>query len=129
MSYELYGYLIGKDFHFDIENKCLYRLTTSATEKNLIFGAMHFNDTMMNLFLYLLRHARDKSISKDELLKHIWEENDLSPSTQRLWQVYTSLNRKINALGVPDGFIQYSKSKGYKIEYNDIKPLYFEGRL
>lgn len=125
MSYELYGYLIGKDFHFDIENKCLYRLTTNATEKNLIFGAMHFNDTMMNLFLYLLCHARDKSISKDELLKNIWEENDLSPSTQRLWQVYTSLTRKIYAMGVPDGFIQYSRLTGYKIEYTDIRPLYY----
>jgi Transcriptional regulatory protein, C terminal. len=127
MNYELYGYLIGKDFHFDIENKCLYRLTTSGTEKNLIFGAMHFNDTMLNLFLYLLSNGRGKNVSKDELLKYIWEENNLSPSTQRLWQVYTSLNKKIEALGVPEGFIQYSKSTGYTIAYNDITPLYYKG--
>lgn len=126
MNYELYGFLIGKDIHFDIENKCLYRLSANGTEKNIIFGTIYFNGTMMNLFLYLLCHARQKEVSKDELLKKIWEDHDLSPSTQRLWQVLNGLNKKLNMLGIPDGFIHYVRGKGYVIEYRDITPLYFK---
>ncbi|WP_166792017.1 winged helix-turn-helix domain-containing protein [Leminorella grimontii] len=80
----------------------------------------------MNLFLYLLNHARFHGVSKEVLLKEIWEDNDLSPSTQRLWQVFTHLNKKINSIGMPEGFIQYSKGRGYHIKYSDITPLYYK---
>lgn len=126
MNYQLYGFLIGRDIHFDIENRCLYRLSASGAEKNLIFGTIYFNDTMMNLFLYLLSHARQKEVSKDELLKKIWEDHDLSPSTQRLWQVLNGLNKKLSLLGIPEGFIHYVKGKGYVIEHRDITPLYYK---
>lgn len=125
MGYQLYGFLIGRDIHFDIENKCLYRLSASGAEKNLIFGTIYFNDTMLNLFLYLLINARQQGVSKDELLKKIWEDHNLSPSTQRLWQVLNGLNKKLSMLGIPEGFIQYVKGKGYVIEYRDITPLYY----
>lgn len=126
MNYQLYGFLIGRDIHFDIENRCLYRISASGSEKNIIFGTIYFNDTMMNLFLYLLCHARKKAVSKDELLKRIWEDHDLSPSTQRLWQVLNGLNKKLDMLGIPEGFIQYIKGKGYVIEYRDITALYYK---
>ncbi|MBB1199395.1 helix-turn-helix domain-containing protein [Enterobacteriaceae bacterium 89] len=126
MNYQLYGYLIGREFHFDIENKCFYRLSSNGSERNLIFGATFFNDTMLNLFLYLLNNARNQPVTKEELLRSIWEANDLSPSTQRLWQVFTGLNKKIQMLGLPEGFIHYSRSQGYLIEYQDIIPLYYK---
>lgn len=125
MNYQLYGFLIGRDIHFDIENKCLYRLSTNGAEKNIVFATVYFNDTMMNLFLYLLEHARQKEVSKDELLEKIWEAHNLSPSTQRLWQVLNGLNKRLNMLGIPDGFIQYVRGKGYIIDYRDITPLYY----
>ncbi|MCK7229999.1 helix-turn-helix domain-containing protein [Enterobacter asburiae] len=124
MNYQLYGYLIGKEFHFDIENRCLYRLSASGSEKNLLFGALFLNSTMMNVLLYLLQNGLKRSVPKTELLKKIWEENDLSPSTQRLWQVLTSLNKKLSTLGFPDGFIHYYKGEGYRIDYSEITPLY-----
>ncbi|HCU0295284.1 TPA: winged helix-turn-helix domain-containing protein [Citrobacter sedlakii] len=124
MNYQLYGYLIDKDFHFDIENRCLYRLSASGSEKNLLFGALFLNQTMMNVLLYLLQNGRSRSVPKGELLKKIWEEHNLSPSTQRLWQVLTSLNKKLTTLGIPEGFIYYSKGEGYRIVHNDIVPLY-----
>ncbi|MEJ8833119.1 helix-turn-helix domain-containing protein [Enterobacter cloacae] len=126
MNYQLYGYLIGKDFHFDIESRCLYRLTASGSEKNLLFGALFLNPTMMNVLLYILQNGLKRGVSKSELLKNIWEENNLSPSTQRLWQVLTSLNKKLSILGFPEGFISYYKGEGYKIEYCDITPLYIK---
>ena len=124
MNYQLYGYLIGKDFHFDIESRCLYRLSASGSEKNLFFGALFLNPTMMNVLLYLLQNGRTRSVPKSELLKKIWEENNLSPSTQRLWQVLTSLNKKLTTLGVPEGFIHYSKGEGYRVEHSEIISLY-----
>jgi len=129
MNYRLYGYLIGKDFHFDISSRCLYRLTFDGSEKSIMFGALFFNDTMAHLFLYLLDNARTGNVTKEELLMRVWVNNGLRPSTQRLWQVFTSLNKKMSDLGMPEKFIQYSKGNGYRIDYSDITPLYYRAPL
>ncbi len=126
MDYKLYGFLIGKDIHFDIGSKRLYRFSVDCTERNLMFGSVFFNDTMMQLFLYLLSHARTQKVTKDELLSKIWEENNLSPSTQRLWQVLNKLNKKLTMVGLPEDFIQSAKGTGYIINYSEITPLYCE---
>jgi DNA-binding response OmpR family regulator len=125
MGYQLHGFMIGKEIHFDIDNGRLYRLPSNSTEKNFIFGSIFFNETMLNLFLYLLQHARNKKVTKDELLKKIWEENNLIPSTQRLWQVLNNLNKKLRLLGLPDDFILNMKGSGYVINYADITPIYY----
>jgi len=126
MNYRLYGFKIGKDIHFDIHNKCIYRLTTLGKDNNFVFSTIQFNDTMMNLFLYLLLHGRDRVISKDELLKKIWEEKNLTPSSQRLWQVYTSLNKRIKELGVPEQLLQHIKRSGYTVNGDDVIPIYYK---
>ncbi len=125
MDYKLYGFIIGEKIHFHIESRRLYRLPSSSTDKNFIFGSMLLNETMMQLFLYLLQHAHKQKVTKDELLKNIWEENNLSSSTQRLWQVLKNLNKKISLLGLPDDFIAYVKGSGYIIDYSDITPIYY----
>ena len=128
MDYKLYGFLIGNDIHFDIENKQLYRISSNGSEKNIIFGTIFFNDTMLHLLVYMLVHGRNNHISKDELLEKIWEENKLSPSSQRLWQVLTALNKKLQILGLPEDFIKNVKGSGYIIEHTEIKPLYLNKR-
>ena len=92
MGYRLYGFMIGKEIHFDINSRRLYRLPTSQSDNNLIFASVVFNDTMMNLFLYLLKYGRHNNISKEELFHNIWEVSNLSPSSQRLWQVLNNLS-------------------------------------
>ncbi|WP_418343754.1 winged helix-turn-helix domain-containing protein [Serratia fonticola] len=94
-------------------------------EKNFSFCAVYLNDTMMQLFLYLLTHARKQSVIKDELFKHVWEKNNLSPSSQRLWQVTSKLNKQLELLGLPVDFIKNIKGTGYVINYEKILPLYF----
>ncbi|WP_230513998.1 winged helix-turn-helix domain-containing protein [Limnobaculum parvum] len=125
MDYQLYGFLIGKDVHFEIGSGQLYRLSSNGTEKHLIFGALFFSDTMLQLFLYMLKHGRDNRVTKEELLKKIWEDNKLSPSPQRLWQVLTGLNKKLQTLGLPDEFIKTIKGSGYTIGFKEIIPLYY----
>lgn len=125
MGYRLYGFMIGEEIHFDISNRRLYRLTGSHTEKSIAFASIYFNETMLRLFLYLLEHGRRKVIAKEELFEKIWEENNLSPSTQRLWQVLHNLNKKLGLLGLPDDFIRNVKGRGYMINYPAVIPVYY----
>lgn len=125
MSYRLYGFMIGAEIHFDISNRRLYRLTGSHTDKSVSFASIYFNETMQRLFMYLLENARGKVISKEELFEKIWEDYDLSPSTQRLWQVLHNLNNKLSLLGLPEDFIRNIKGRGYIINYPDVIPVYY----
>lgn len=125
MSYHLYGFIIGKEIHFDVETGRMYRLPSTRANKNFIFGTISFNETMLQLFLYLLKHARNREVTKEELFKNVWENNDLSSSSQRLWQVLHNLNKKLNTLGLPADFIRNIKGCGYIINYLDIKPVYY----
>lgn len=125
MGYRLYGFLIGDDIQLDIESGRLFRFSPSWDEKSFSFSAISLNDTMMQLFLYLLSYARVKSVTRDELFKNIWEKNNLTPSSQRLWQVTSKLNKQLMQLGLPSDFIKNIKGKGYVINHEKILPLYF----
>ncbi|HDS6850928.1 TPA: winged helix-turn-helix domain-containing protein [Enterobacter cancerogenus] len=125
MGYRLYGFMIGDEIHFDIANRRLYRLTGSHTEKSIAFASIYFNETMLRLFLYLLQNGREKPVRKEELFEEIWEAHNLSPSTQRLWQVLHNLNNKLRLLGLPDDFIRNIKGRGYIVNYPDVIPVYY----
>lgn len=124
-DYQLHGFLIGNEIRFDIANRRLYRFLGSSTDKNIVFGTILFNETMLHLFVYLLVHGRYRIISKDELLKEIWEAYDLSPSSQRLWKVLNNLIKKLDLIGLPDDFIMNIKGRGYRINYPEITPIYY----
>ncbi|POT27419.1 hypothetical protein C3433_08670 [Citrobacter freundii] len=125
MGYRLYGFMIGDEIHFDISNRRLYRLTGSHTEKSIAFASIYFNETMLRLFLYLLMNARSQPVTKEELFEKIWEAHNLSPSTQRLWQVLHNLNNKLGLLGLPRDFILNIRGRGYIINYSDVIPVYY----
>ncbi len=125
MGYRLYGFMIGKEIHFDIHHRKLYRLPGGQSENTMVFGSVVFNDTMLKLFLYLLKNGRDKNVSKEELFQNIWEASNLSPSTQRLWQVLHNLTKKLSMVGLPDDFILNKKGRGYRINYEDVTPIYY----
>ncbi|MGY5366783.1 winged helix-turn-helix domain-containing protein [Enterobacter oligotrophicus] len=126
MDYRLYGFMIGDGIHFDILNRRIYRLTGCRSDKNITFVSIYFNETMLKLFLYLLKHGRENPVSKEELFEKIWEENNLSPSTQRLWQVLNNLNNKIRLLGLPADFIKNVRGRGYIINYQNVTPIYYK---
>ncbi|MFJ3458540.1 transcriptional regulator [Scandinavium goeteborgense] len=126
MDYQIFGFLIGDDIRLDIYSRRMYRMSSYGSERDLIFGTIMFSETMMQLFLYLLINARDKKVTKEELMKKIWEDNNLCASPQRLWQVLTALNSKLAALGLDENFIVSTKGKGYQVKYCDITPLYLK---
>lgn len=125
MGYRLYGFMIGDDIHFDIANRRLYRLTGSLTDNSIAFASIYFNETMLRLFLYLMINGRKEPISKEELFEEIWEAHNLSPSTQRLWQVLHNLKNKLKLLGLNDDFIHNIKGRGYIINNPDVTPVYY----
>ena len=125
MGYRLYGFMSGDEIHFDITFRRLDRLTGSQNDNSVAFASIYFNETMLRLFLYLLEHGRKKVIAKEELFEKIWEDNNLSPSTQRLWQVLHNLNNKLNLLGLPEDFIRNIRGHGYIINYQDVVPVYY----
>lgn len=125
MDYQLHGFIIGDDIHFDIINQRLYRLPSRHADKSIVFVIISLNKTMLELFLYLMKHARQRPVSKDELIRRVWEDNDLSCSSQRLWQVLNNLTKKLALIGLPTDFISYFKGAGYRVIDDTIRPVYF----
>lgn len=124
MDYQLHGFIIGREIHFDIFNQRLYRLPSRHADQSIVFVTIGLNKTMLALFLYLMRNARQRPVSKDELIRHVWEENNLSCSSQRLWQVLNNLRKKLELLGLPGDFVTYVKGEGYRIADEQIRPVY-----
>ena len=126
MDYQLHGFMIGSEIHFDILNQRLYRLPSRHADKSIVFVTIGLNKTMLALLLYLMTHARERPVSKDELIREVWEDNGLSCSSQRLWQVLHNLHKKLEMLGLPDNFISNSRNDGYRITGKMIRPVYYK---
>lgn len=77
------------------------------------------------LLEYLLCYGFGATVKKEELLRHVWDENNLSSSSQRMWQVFKSLKNKIEFLNCPADFIVYTKGVGYSIENVHVSKLWY----
>lgn len=83
----------------------------------------------MKVFSYLLEHGVEREISKDELLYQVWEINNMSASTQRLWQSLKDLRTCLDMIGVPKDFIISIKGRGYKINHKSVSKLLIKNLL
>ncbi|MHA7844784.1 winged helix-turn-helix domain-containing protein [Serratia sp. D1N4] len=126
MENNLYGFLIDNDIQLDIANRRLVRIYTEKTEKTMLFCAVMLNDITMELLVCLLnQHGKNKILSKEELLENIWERNNISSSSQRLWQAIKELRAKLNVVGLPDDFIVNVKGVGYSSNGHVVTPLFY----
>ena len=126
MQCQPYGFLIDNAIHIDIRKKNIYRFHNGDKAEDISVSVLYINDTMMRLFSHLLINAVDGFITKEDVLKSVWDEHNLSSSGTRLWQVFTALKHKLSLMGLPDDFIIYENRKGYTIRYNNIITLYSE---
>jgi two-component SAPR family response regulator len=126
MIYQPYGFIIDSVIHINIKKGCIFRMDSADKISGLPLGILYINDTMMSLFSYLLIHARNRFITKEEVLKNVWDEHNLSSSGTRLWQVFTTLKQKLALLHLPENLIEYEKRKGYIIKYDNIVALYYQ---
>ncbi|MBM3072507.1 hypothetical protein GF617_15045 [Lelliottia sp. RWM.1] len=132
MGYSPYGFLIEIDdtVHIDVKKNCIYRFhdaqNSSGKPDDISIGVLYINNTMMSLLSYLLIHSQNKFTTKEEVLKNVWDEHNLSSSGTRLWQVFTNLKHKLLLLNFPEDFIEYEKRKGYIIRHENIMALYYQ---
>ena len=123
MEKELVGYYIGEKFQFDIQYKKVTSYDCKGNPQNFFI----MRDTMMRLFLYLLKNACDRIVTNEEILYNVWDLHGLKSSSQRLWQVMQTLRFKLAMLGIPHDFIMRVETleiKGYAIKRESIRPLY-----
>ncbi|WP_422731628.1 winged helix-turn-helix domain-containing protein [Leclercia pneumoniae] len=126
MIYQPYAFLIDNVIHIDIKKGCIFRIDSVDKNNELSLGILYLNDTMMSLLSYLLIHAQKRYITKEEVLIKVWDENNLSSSGTRLWQVFTTLKQKLALLHLPENLIKYEKRKGYIIKHDNILTLYYK---
>lgn len=116
----VYGYRLG--YHSEVEflpfKRCL------IASENQGSTVEHLRPTMANLLEYLLANAVGNIVPDKMLQTQVWENNGLSCSSQRLWQVMNNLKSKLAKAGLPDNFIQRIGGKGYKIPDNLVLQLY-----
>ncbi|GAA3885820.1 winged helix-turn-helix domain-containing protein [Gibbsiella dentisursi] len=121
MERVLAGYYIGHDIRFELEHRKLSSIKFKGQEYIL-------RDTMMRLFVYLLKNANGGIVCNEDILFHVWDQHGLKSSSQRLWQVMQQLKIKMIALGAPHDFIMRVEGfngKGYTLKSDLIRPYYF----
>ncbi|MTD38544.1 hypothetical protein GIX45_07880 [Erwinia sp. CPCC 100877] len=126
MEKELVGYYIGDSLQFDILHKKITRYDSKGRPQSFFI----MRDTMMRLFLYLLKNACDRVVTTEEILYNVWDLYGLKSSSQRLWQVMQSLRLKLVMHGAPHDFIMRVETinvKGYAIKKECVRHLYLLG--
>ncbi|WP_114194682.1 winged helix-turn-helix domain-containing protein [Edaphovirga cremea] len=122
----LYGYIIKFDngYHIQVDLLSGQLLMIPVTKKSQpqVISAKR---TKMKLLCYLLEKANNNYVSREELLREVWEASNLSSSYQRLSQVTTKLTEELLYLNAPIDFIIYCRGKGYTINCSQILRLHF----
>lgn len=115
----VYGYRLGNEYQVEFV-PYKQSLTTCAIPGSCTY----LRNTMSNLLTYLLAHAVGNIVADKTLQIQVWENNGLSCSSQRLWQVMNNLKRKLAVFGLPDDFILRMAGKGYLIPPEKVLTLY-----
>jgi DNA-binding winged helix-turn-helix (wHTH) protein len=127
MERNLFGFIIDNDIQLDIANKRLVRINSLSPEKLVLFSAVTLNDAMVRLLVFLLiQYGKGRQLSKNEILKKVWDENNYSSSSQKLWQTVKELRLRLDALGLPHDFIVNVKGAGYTLNNPVVTPLFYE---
>ncbi|MBZ4206751.1 MULTISPECIES: winged helix-turn-helix domain-containing protein [Klebsiella] len=113
----LLGYQLEDDFFYFLKYREI--ATVSGNRKNI-----RLRKTMACLIEYLFEHGLERMVSDEELMVHVWEKNDLRPSSQRLWQVMQNLRRLLKDVGIEQEIILRVKTQGYYINSHYVTTVY-----
>ncbi|TQI78959.1 transcriptional regulator [Serratia fonticola] len=126
MENRLYGFLIDGDIQFDIANRRLIYYSDESTEHTLFFKVISLNEIQTRLLIYLLVNGQNAIIYKNDIMKHVWDEINLSSSNQRLWHAVNELRKKLASIGLPDDFIVNIHGIGYSIDNQRVSSLFIK---
>ncbi|WP_258557400.1 winged helix-turn-helix domain-containing protein [Serratia fonticola] len=88
------------------------------------FKVVSLNETQSRLLTCLLTNRTSAVIYKDDIMKSVWDEFNLSSSNQRLWQTVNELRKKLSFIGLPDDFIANVHGMGYSVNNSKIGLLH-----
>lgn len=115
-----------KPYGFRLSETVIYlsaeRLLINYNKESLV--RIQLRQTMANLLLFLLNNADEKFISDDELMKKVWEENELRASTHRLWQVTRDLRHKLHEVGLENELFSRTGRKGFVVSLDGVSPFF-----
>ncbi|MCC4107990.1 winged helix-turn-helix domain-containing protein [Serratia ureilytica] len=127
MERNLFGFIIDNDIQLDIANKRLVRINSLSPERLVLFSAVTLNDAMVRLLVFLLlQYGNGQELSKNEILKSVWDDNNYSSSSQKLWQTIKELRLRLDAIGLPHDFIINVRGSGYTLNNPIVTPLFYE---
>lgn len=124
MENRLYGFLIDNDIQFDIANRRLMQFSDETAECALFFKVIYLNEIQTRLLIYFLANGQDDVIYKNDIMKNVWEEINLSSSNQRLWHAVNELRKKLLSIGLSDDFIMNVHGVGYSIDDQRVSSLF-----
>jgi DNA-binding winged helix-turn-helix (wHTH) protein len=115
-----------KPYGFRLSETVIYlsdeRLLINYNKECLV--RVQLRQTMANLLLFLLNNADENFISDDELMKKVWEENELRASTHRLWQVTRDLRHKLSEVGLENELFSRTGRKGFVVSLKGVSPFF-----
>ncbi|HHQ6534955.1 TPA: winged helix-turn-helix domain-containing protein [Serratia fonticola] len=122
---KLFGFWVEPDLQIDVKHNRIVRLSTDKPSANFSCAIVSLKEVTMAILTYLLKHAGDKYVSRQELLNEVIGKMNYSSSNQFLWQELKELKLKLALLGISEEIIITSRSKGVSISRADIKTLYY----
>ena len=107
-SFKFLGYRIDNKIFYSLEHKYILPIDGITPQISL-------RKTKSELLEYLLKNGRKRVVTDNELMTHVWDNNGLRSSSQRLWQVVKSVKLMLTELGVSTDIIIRVGANGYII--------------
>lgn len=118
-----YGYL----FSSNIIYLCDENILINYNKNSLI--RIHLRKTMGNLLSFFLESSDGDFISDDEIMRRVWEDNELRASTHRLWQVMKNLRYKLIDVGMTEVIFSRTGRNGFVVNLSGVTTLYYESNI
>ncbi len=126
MEDNLHGFLIDEDIYFNVNHRRLMYFINEGEEHSMSFRLVFLNEMQTRLLSFLLENRKSDVISKNKILKNVWDEFGLSSSNQRLWQEIKKLKSKLSSIGLNDDLITNVRGIGYSVDNQRVKSLLIE---
>ncbi|CAI1838546.1 winged helix-turn-helix domain-containing protein [Serratia fonticola] len=126
MEDNLHGFLIDEDIYFNVNHRRLMYFINEDEKHPMSFRLVFLNEMQTRLLSFLLENRKSEVISKNKILKNVWDEFGLSSSNQRLWQEIKKLKSKLSSIGLNDDLITNVRGVGYSVDNQRVKSLLIE---
>lgn len=122
---DIFGFVINNEIQFDIKKNRMVNIISSDYDNSVTLKIITLKKTITKLLFFLLYNSKENVIYKEDILNEIWGR-DILNEDKRLWHTIKELRRKLELMGVEQGFITSIRGQGYSLLNNDIYPLFYK---